>query len=155
MLYEGALICSRLEPLCFRRDNSCIKFITKLKPSDVDYNSLACIVRREPNHLGHNYNLSQLSLFRFYIMKVITTQDYIHDPTFRHSGLVSSSGVIWCWNVDPYILSTGRQLPMRCKYSFGKSSLIQGMKTRIDMPGFQTTPLSITIIIGNDFGIII
>ena len=25
-------------------------------------------------------------------------KDYIHDPTFRHSVLVSSSGVIWCWN---------------------------------------------------------
>ena len=24
-------------------------------------------------------------------------KDYIHDPTFRHSGLVSSSGVVWCW----------------------------------------------------------
>ena len=47
-------------------------------------------------------------------------KDYIHDPTFRHSGLVSSSGVIGCWNSWPYIRSRWRHLPTRCKYSCGK-----------------------------------
>ena len=47
-------------------------------------------------------------------------KDYIHDPTFRHSGLVSSSGVVWCWNSRPYMLSRWRHLPTRCKYSCGK-----------------------------------
>ena len=36
--YEGALICTGLETLSTRRDNSCIKYITKLKSEDVDYN---------------------------------------------------------------------------------------------------------------------
>ena len=47
-------------------------------------------------------------------------KDYIYDPTFRHSGLVSLSGVIWCWNSWPYILSRCRYLPKRWRYSCGK-----------------------------------
>ena len=47
-------------------------------------------------------------------------KDYIHDPTFLHCALVSSSGVIWCWNSWPYILSRWHHLPIKCKYSCGK-----------------------------------
>ena len=49
-------------------------------------------------------------------------KDYIHDPTFRHSGLVSSSGVIWCWNSRPYLLWNSRPyIFVRWFHSFNKT----------------------------------
>ena len=63
--YEGALICTGLETLSTRRDNSCIKFITKLKSEDVYYNPLACIARREPKHSEHYYYLRTQSTNKF------------------------------------------------------------------------------------------
>jgi hypothetical protein len=43
-----------------------------------------------------------------------------HDPTFRHSSLVSSSGVISSCNVASYIPNWWHHLPTRCMYSSGK-----------------------------------
>ena len=47
-------------------------------------------------------------------------KDYIHDPMFWYTVLVSSSGDIWCRYSWTYILSRCRHLPTRCKYSCGK-----------------------------------
>ena len=63
--FGGALICTGLETLSTRRDNLCIKCITKLKSEDVDYNPLACITRREPKHSEHNYYLRTQSTNKF------------------------------------------------------------------------------------------
>ena len=69
---------------------------------------------------------------------------------------MSSSGVIWCWNVDPYLLSTWRQLQIRREYSLVNSLRHPhlGHKHSHWMPGFQTKSLSVTIIRGNDLRII-
>ena len=83
-------------------------------------------------------------------------KDYIHDPKFRHSGLVSSSGVVWCWNSRPYMLSRWRHLPTRCKYSCGKwlpSTLFKAQGLALICQASKTKPLTITIVSGNDFRI--
>ena len=73
----------------------------------------------------------------------------IFTPTFWHSGLVFSSGVIWCRNSWPYILSRWRHLPtsldvnilvlnnFRHSYLRHLNDIVQGDSA---VKGFATVP---------------
>ena len=71
------------------------------------------------------------------LMNGIATQDYIHDPTSRSYILDNMTS-----------FANKRQIFL---WQIVTVTPIKGTRTSVDMPGFQTKSLTITIVCGNDF----
>ncbi len=81
----------------------------------------ACTENDFPKTLGNIYKQTKLSHVSLVAVNKCKAQsNCIHDPTFRHSNLVSSSGVIWSHNAASYILEGWGHLPTRWRFSCGK-----------------------------------